>query len=321
MAIGGYFEMEAFDKNQESYQFHHQANFKNGRSSLLYILKILRPSHLYVPYYTCDCLFEPIIQSGISYSFYSINEKFEINSPIELSAKEYLIYINYWGIKSDYIKRLQNEFNSNLILDNTQAFFYTDSSIWSFNSVRKFMGLPDGSFLYGPDNVQSDSFKKNTAANTDYLNLRAEGNVSAGYKSFCESESKHNAELELASAFTFDHLDQIDYFAIKEKRRSNFSFIAKYLDKKNKLSLDSLDEQIPFFYPYWPEIMIDKTLLWDEGIFVPNLWPDCQRTPSGFEFEKKIAKEIIPIPIDQRYDKQEMKKIISTIKKIEKRTP
>ena len=58
----------------------------------------------------------------------------------------YVLYTNYFGICAKNIKELAKKYK-NLIVDNAQAFYMPKYGIASFNSLRKFFGVPDGSFL------------------------------------------------------------------------------------------------------------------------------------------------------------------------------
>jgi hypothetical protein len=68
--IGGYFEWE-FPKTR-NFNLHENALLVNsGRHALEYILRGIGDiKKLWIPYFTCDVIFQPLVKLGIPYSFY-----------------------------------------------------------------------------------------------------------------------------------------------------------------------------------------------------------------------------------------------------------
>ena len=112
--IGGYFSLE----------LSHIGNMPNsdgillntGRNALEYILRSLQPdiNRLYIPYFTCDTVLEPLEKLRIPYEFYPINENLELCSDILLEENEYLLYTNYYGIKDAYVQKLDRKYTNQL---------------------------------------------------------------------------------------------------------------------------------------------------------------------------------------------------------------
>ena len=62
--IGGYFELEL----PHGQEFHSKAIALNsGRFCFEYLLKCRKSKKVYIPYYTCDSVIEPVIKLGIDY--------------------------------------------------------------------------------------------------------------------------------------------------------------------------------------------------------------------------------------------------------------
>ena len=133
--IGGYFELEL----QRGLEYHRDCIALNtGRNALEYILKVNGYNRVFIPYYTCEVLLEPFKKTKTKYGFYNINEKFKpINLP-DLGENDALLYTNYYGINESTVRQLKKKY-SNLIVDNSQAFF--DQPLYgteTFYSCRKF---------------------------------------------------------------------------------------------------------------------------------------------------------------------------------------
>ena len=71
--IGGYFELE-LPKGKEYHQDAIRLN--TGRNAFEYILRTKGYQKVYLPYYTCDAMLEPINKLALNYEFYQIDETF-----------------------------------------------------------------------------------------------------------------------------------------------------------------------------------------------------------------------------------------------------
>ena len=145
-SIGGYFELELPQKAE----YHKSALALNtGRNCLEYILRARGYKKVYLPYYSCEVLLEPFNKLDVEYCFYHINGSLELEQLVTLQDGEALLYINYFGLKQDYVASLSATYGKQLIVDNTQAFYAKPiKGIDTFYSCRKFFGVADGAYLY-----------------------------------------------------------------------------------------------------------------------------------------------------------------------------
>ena len=99
--IGGYFELA--DYCECGVFPHHKGHLLNtGRNALEFILRTIgRISRVYLPYYTCEVVLEPLKRLSIPWSFYAIDLNLEMADKLELGEYEYLIVNNYFGLKDD----------------------------------------------------------------------------------------------------------------------------------------------------------------------------------------------------------------------------
>ena len=70
-------------------------------------------------------------------------------------------------------------------------------------------------------------------------------------------------------------------------------------------------------YPFMIQngAMIRKKLQ-QKKIYIPTLWPSVKEWCSEEMLEYKYAKDILPLPIDQRYGKKDMMYIVNSIQEI-----
>ena len=83
-AIGGYFELEL----RKGEHYHKNAiRLNTARNCFEYVLRSRSYDKVYIPYYTCEVMLEPIQKLGIDYEFYHINELLEPTAFLKLNVK------------------------------------------------------------------------------------------------------------------------------------------------------------------------------------------------------------------------------------------
>ncbi|MBQ8361815.1 MAG: hypothetical protein IJX44_07715 [Bacteroidaceae bacterium] len=316
--IGGYFSLEIKNPPRESV-FHSQGLFLNsGRNALEYILSSLSVvSKLWIPYFTCDVILEPIKKSGIPYDFYRINEHLELCEDIQLASDEYLLATNYYGIKDSYIENLAEKYGPHLIVDNAQALYaHPIEGTKTLYSPRKFAGIPDGGIAYMEDGKDIQSFDTDVSYDRlSHLLKRIDLGAGAGYADFRENSRKlANQPIMQMSKLTKVLFASIDFEGIKERRLENFQMLHKNLKSSNKLMIPDIGSfSCPLVYPYFTDDCTLKKKLIDNKIFVATYWPNVLEWCSKDMLEYQLANGIIAIPIDQRYGEEEMKYITNLI--------
>lgn len=308
--IGGYFGLEL--NNLEHY--HNDAlRLNTARNCFEYVLRIRQYKKVYIPYYTCEVMLEPINKLELQYEFYQINELLEPSVLPLLKSNESFLYTNYFGLKQRYVKCLAANYGNQLIVDNSQAFFAKPiDGIDTFYSARKFFGVADGAYLYTDKRMDVKLEQDVSYERMSHLLKRADIGAEAGYKDFRENDdSLCNQDIKRMSKLTESILASIDYKAISQKRRQNYAFLNDALGESNLIHLDMDDEAVPMIYPYLTSNSTLKQKLIDNKIFVATYWPNVFDwvTPNGIEY--KLANCLVCIPVDQRYGKNDMKRILN----------
>ncbi|MDD4183145.1 MAG: hypothetical protein PHT53_04930 [Candidatus Omnitrophica bacterium] len=312
--LGGFFELEIAREGQD---YHPNAlAFTTGRSCLNYILRQIKPSKLYLPYYCCDALIEPIILNHIKYEFYSIDKNLDPCGDLRLKGEEYLIYINYFGLKENVIQALIGRYKGRVIIDNSQAFFERGyKKLWSFNSARKFFGVPDGAYLYAPVPIKKIKLPA-AKVECNYLINRLLGYQDKAFRQFRKNEEMLTADICGISEISKRLLANINYNSVIAKRRRNFAFLAKKIDKFNLLKLHCLKQPaaVPMFYPYLPGSEINRKIFYKNMIYMPIFWKEVlSRRVSGFDWEKELSRKLIILPIDHRIALEDLERIAKII--------
>lgn len=311
--IGGYFELA--DREQECKIPIKGVALNTCRNALEYIiLKLTDAKHIYLPLYTCYAVIEPLKRLSVTYSFYHINDSFEIAEDIDLKDGDYIIANNYFGLKDAYIADLVKKYGSRLIVDNAQAFFAPIlPGIKAVYSTRKYVGVADGGYAVNVPSEPSLNYEMDRTSDHDsHLLIRKQYGAEAGFKDYQANEYKlDNQSIRRMSVETQDILKHINYEKVIAKRRANFEYLHKVLAEYNQLQLPSIDSfTCPMIYPF--VCKTDENLrakLIENKIFVARYWPNVLEWAEPNELEYKLTINLIPLPIDQRYGKEDMDRI------------
>lgn len=312
--IGGYFEFENLIKKE----YHHNLlSFSSARNCLIYLIKKRNIKKIFLPYYLCDVIKNACYKNQIEVIFYNIDEDFyPMVDEKEINADSYLYIVNYYGIfnKKEIISF--KEKYKYIILDNTHSFF--QKSIIGVDTIyncRKYFGVPDGAYL--ATDLEKDEFIETGKSFERFSHLIGRYERSAGefYAEFKKADATFDdEELFYMSKFTKNLMGAIDYKFVKKRRNENYRYLCDILKEYNEFKLDG--KNIDFMYPF---LIKDAKNLREElirnKIFVPILWPNVLEDCLEESVEYKYANNILPLPIDQRYDIDDMKVIVKLIKK------
>jgi hypothetical protein len=311
--FGGFLELETGLKD---HVYHENAmKLSHGRACLAYILDKEKPRRIHTPFYTCGAMIAPIYERGIEITHYAVDHILEpVALPDVIGDDELIIYINYFGLKSETMGRLTARYGQKLVADNCMSFFSRQvGNSYTYNSCRKFFGVPDGSYLYTPASM-TEEFERYKNYHCDHLINRLGGNMDICYSQFRENENAFDNNIYAMSMFTERLMGSIDYEAVAERRRSNFQFVHERMGQLNRLELPLDSTAVPHYYPLWVDVAPDRSLIAKDNLFIPTLWPDMlNRTTDGFELEIDLAKNVLPLPIDQRYTTKDLEQMISIL--------
>lgn len=319
-AIGGYFELET-GKSYKDYPHAGAFHLNSGRHALEFILRSQNklPKTIWLPYYTCDSVIQPLIRLGIPFRFYHINSQFELEQPINLASDEMIIVNDYFGLKDQYVESLYLYYREQVIFDCTQAWYMRElPGAKQFYSPRKFFGLPDGGVAWTPIQQELRLEQDHSADRCNHLLKRIDADSYAGYQDF-RNVSAIISELPLLkmSKLTERLLGSIRHEDARTTRLGNYSTLHNALSESNlikvpeKISFNSVG--CPMIYPFVSTDIGLRQRLIDNKIYVATYWPGIENwTPAG-AFEIELSQNLIPLPIDQRYGPKDMKRIIDVI--------
>ena len=307
MEIGSFIELQ-FPNGQEFYSGTMGiARLNTGRAALWHALRCTGCDTIWLPYYQCDTVREFFSRKGVKLRFYHIDRQF---NPIDLTPgrDEAVLIVNYYGIMS--VKRMEELTRPycHAIIDNCQAFFCPPlPGCMNVYSCRKFIGVPDGAYVIGPDAQKYiEEYVQCYSSDTSIFMLqRIEyGCEGKSYASRSENERRIDTEdIMRMSKLTRTILDGTDYQFIRQRRRDNFNYAVKLFTVRNQINplRYYADDCVPMVYPLVVE---------DDGLlrklqaakhFQGHWWSYlCAEIPEE-RFEHYLSRYVIPITIDQRY--------------------
>lgn len=312
--IGSFLELQ-FEKGKEFYKGDGIARLNSGRAGIFHAVRTLGCDTVWLPFYQCDTVRNFLTQKGINIKYYHINSEF---NPIDLKPEknEAVLFVNYFGIMSDDRMQELAKGYQNVVIDNSQAFFSKPiDNCMNVYSARKFVGVPDGSYVIGKNaECFCDEYEQCYSSDTSlFLLQRIEhGCEGKTYESRMINEHRIDSEdIMKMSKLTRTILDSTDYKFIHDKRRDNFNTASKLFDGINKINPKMYynDTCVPMVYPL---VVEDDTLL-DRLLknkhFQGHWWSYLLDEIEENSFEYFMSRYVIPITIDQRYGLEELEYI------------
>ena len=289
----------------------------SGRACWHAALRACRPRRALVPFYICDAVLQPLIATGTPFDFYALDAAFRPAADAQPAAGELMLVVNYFGVQTPLVAAAVERHADRLVVDDTQAFFRRGSAdVWSFNSARKFFGVPDGGFLYGPAAGDLGDLPPSDVDDCDHLLARLSGDDGLAWDRFKQHEARIGIELRAMSSTSTRLLDAVDMAEARRRRQENFEALHRRLRAVNTIALplDAAASEGPMCYPFLPAADVDRSALTRLGVYVPTFWPEVlTRAGGGFDWERTAAHRLLPLPIDHRYGAQEMDTLARTV--------
>jgi len=111
-------------------------------------------------------------------------------------------------------------------------------------------------------------------------------------------------------------LSSVDYEAARRRRRANYATLHRALKRHNLFDATLPVGAAPFCYPLLLRDPVDRRVPAKERLYIPTLWPDViERKARKFAFERSFASRMLPLPIDQRYDVEDMEDALRRLRK------
>lgn len=323
MEIGSFIELQLPQEGEwfGSISDRSIARLNSGRAAIYYALLLTQCEEIWVPYYQCESVKTFLLKKHIKIHYYHIDRDYK-PTDIRQSENEAVLIVNYFGILScDKIQHISEQYR-HVIVDNSQAFFSPPlENCYNVYSARKFIGSPDGAYVIGhkADRLMGQLKQGYSSDTSLFLLQRIEyGCAGRAYQARLLNEQRIEKEdVMIMSPLTQYILRGTDYILIKKKRRENFEYVNSLLNRINSIDAmrDYADSCVPMIYPLVVENDFLMDYLLQLGHYQGHWWNDIRDIlPEDF-FEHYLARYMIPITIDQRYDRKVLKTLCEAIVK------
>ena len=315
--MGGYLPLELHEGRSYFSHVPQEKIFEvnTGRTAIWCAIESLDVRRLLVPAYYCPDIISMLQTLDIQLDFYRIGPDF---MPINVDPDEdtAIILVDYFGVVGEKLLSFGKQFKK-VIFDFAHSFFTPPvlrDGIMNVYSCRKFLGVCDGAYVIG-NHLKKPTLEQDVSSSRAiHLFKSMELGTNAAYQeNKANEEILGEAQLKM-SAFTQRILDGIDYERVMEKRRKNYRFLQQQLKDLQLLSLPE-DGPVPYMYPLLLDRDIHKQLV-AEHIYVPVLWSQLLEPQWDGSLEQTYSANIVPLPLDQRYDESHLEKMVQIIKQI-----
>ncbi|MBU3190617.1 DegT/DnrJ/EryC1/StrS aminotransferase family protein [Clostridium bowmanii] len=343
--IGGEFWIDSsvLDITQNDFRDLKAVFLNGGQSAIRFIIEdsnFKEDEYILMPAYLCPTILYSFERKSIHFVFYEVNEDLSINlNDIKNKLDQYkvkgIFFIDYFGFyHSDqtiqFLKSIQQT-GIILIEDAVQMFWFSKKEKfigdYIFNSYRKFLPI-DGSLVLCNKSVDFDTIKDkyykliNEARlnKTEYVKLHS-GNEEEFLKLFNQADKAYykRENVNGMDNESKESLNKTNYELIKKLRTDNYNYLYEILTKFSNIKIlfnkELIEDNVPLAFP----ILINnrdfiRKELRIHSIYCPIHW-DIRNENLINKFEKSIyiSNKILTIPIDNRYNFQDMDRVVNAI--------
>ena len=307
--IGGYLELERFTGPM----LHEKAlALSSGRACLSYLIEQRKIRKIALPDFNCDIVEAVCRAHEVKIRFYPVGADLRPKT-LQTEEDEWFYLVNFYGqLSADELQRVAARV-PRLIVDNAQAYFDLPlKGVDTLYTCRKFLGVPDGGFLYteAPEKtLPADESRERMG----FVLGRFERPAGEYFAAAAQNNDDLSMEPKRMSELTKNLLHAVDYDRVKTKRTENFRLLHEGLGSVNCLNLRMTEGA--YAYPLMlPEGQKIRKKLIEQKIFVPMLWPNVPEQQPADSEACRLAEQVLPLPCDQRYGPEEMAFIIKAVR-------
>lgn len=295
------------------------SRFNSVKAALDNVIRRLGIGKIYIPYYYCPSTIEVIKKTGIDVRFYHIGIDL---MPVELPDENnsIVLLVDYFGIKSEQVNRQAYSFcNAEVIIDRAHGFFNKPiiaEQVHNLYSAKKFFGVPDGAYLVSKVAMQGRVTPTKANGYAGYLLTAYEEGTNAVYEKKRETDMKIAADYNCMSMLSLGLLKNVDYGRVEDQRKINYKQLNEAFNDVNRLDLPKscAAYQFPLLLPGRGRKIKRKLIA--EHIFVSTLWSGIDLTENGNTFELEMMNDAVFLPMDQRYDAEDIEYITGYVKEL-----
>jgi dTDP-4-amino-4,6-dideoxygalactose transaminase len=332
--IGGLFgleEMLSQSRSSPAFLRSDSVLLANARSGIALLIELLSPAHVWIPSFFCGPIIKAVGECKTTVKFYEVDYDLNLTSLAWLDSiqpNDLVVLVDYFGFPCDpqHINKIR-ERGAWILEDACQALLTEDVGRFSdfvLSSPRKFLGVPDGGVLTLNREVAAGAVTLAPPPKTWWLKafsavvLRREFDLHGGDRHWFELFQRSEVEGPIGPYAMSELTGMLlrhgfDYSMMAEKRVKNYELLA------NELGEFALFPILPpGVVPLGFPVRIKdrdrvRQVLFRNEIYPPVHWQIQGAVPEEFSDSHRLASEIMTLPCDQRYGKDDMNRVIAVL--------
>lgn len=292
--------------------------FRTGRAALAALLRHRGIRRLWLPAYVCTSVADGA--GDCELCWYATGDRLDVQAEAldGVRSGDAVVVVDYFGRSpSQAVRQLAQRRDVLWIEDRAQA-LAPDAETFGrivLHSPRKLFGVGDGGILVGDDLPESvgsgndDPFAPNDlrAADPDGRDPRP------WFDAFRAREAAFDDAPTAMSPRTLDALKSIDPASEIAARKANWAVLAEALPD---IALWSVKK--PDFAPLAFPVVVNDAAALSAHMALSRIW--CARhwaelpSPQGFATEHALSRHCLSLPLDGRYDSNDMERIIAILR-------
>ncbi|MCD8035981.1 MAG: aminotransferase class I/II-fold pyridoxal phosphate-dependent enzyme [Clostridiales bacterium] len=317
----------------------------SGRSCIKVICQLFKNKEVLVPSYSCISVISGFT-NGVKPVFYAVHDDFTIDLEdleSKITSNTGAIYItNYFGhLLTDEaaaeILRLKEKYGLLVIEDNTQSLFSGDLKVgdYALCSIRKWFPVPDGGVIYSKNSLDvfdvkgfvKDSKQCDKLYPQTLKSMVIKGLVDYPVSKIADlfavveqelDEYANNGEIFLMSDFTrfvYTCNSVPDMIKTRQENERYLRSLIKSPYLRNALP-HLEDNECPFNMPMYCtcrdemwQYLVDNFEIYPSVLWRTHLYDEV----NTIGCTAKMGREILSLPIDQRYTKEDMENMAEAV--------
>ena len=283
----------------------------SGRAAFECILRSLpqRIGRVWLPRFICNTLLQPLERMQLPVRYYAVDAQLRPVLSPEMTVDDVLVAVNYFGLTGDAVEQVVAQAPCTVVVDATTAFYAPPlPGVPCFYSPRKFAGMADGGIAVAPFPLVEPSEQ----------DAASDGRCEVLLQS-CSDAAVQAAENALSSVplrmgeISKELMLSTDWKTASQQRLRNYAVLHRALASLNRLQLPTTPLAAPMCYPFASGIPGLRDYLIDAGVLLPLYWPEVIAATDAADAENKLARTLLPLPIDQRYTEADMEYLLSLV--------
>lgn len=322
--------------------------YKSGRNATLAMCNLVeeREHRILLPAYLCETEVDPWREKGWEVSFYRTVPDFSIDvenlkAQVQRTTPSVVLLQTFYGFNANssalrLCLRQLREQGIVVVEDITQSLLSTmhyEEADWYVASLRKFFAIPDGGVLIGrrkwtdgelyPGDPRIEKIAREAFALKEQYFQCMDPQVKEAFRTQFAALNEVlgiNDRVEEISPLGRDIFASLDIDEIARKRRENYEYLYGKIEQIDALQLPcpaKCGETIPLFLPVYvknEQLRNElRTFMAHKDIYCPIIWQKLQHYEIPYEETRSIYERILCIPIDQRYDQDDMERTAAAL--------